>query len=233
MKINIWSDIRCPFCYIGKRKFEKALERFPQKDEVEVIWRSFQLDPKLQTQTDKSVYEYFAEYKGMRLKYAEQMHTQVARIAKEVGLRFNFDKAIVANSFNAHRLIQFAKTKGLGNEAEEQLFNAYFTEGKNIDDIPTLIKTGASIGLDEKELKEVLTSDAFAEEVQHDELTALRIGVTGVPFFVFNDKYAVSGAQPVDRFLRTLEISWEEFEKANSSLITTEGQTCSVEGICN
>src|SRR4051812_23047753 len=104
MKINIWSDIKCPFCYIGKRKFEKALEKFPQKDEVEVIWRSFQLDPKLQTQTDKSVYEYFAEYKGMRLKYAEQMHTQVARIAKEVGLRFNFDKAIVANSFNAHRL---------------------------------------------------------------------------------------------------------------------------------
>jgi len=233
MKINIWSDIRCPFCYIGKRKFEKALEKFSHKDEVEVIWRSFQLDPKLQTQTDKSVYEHFAEHKGMSLKYAEQMHNRAAQIAKEVGLQFNFDKAVVANSFNAHRLIQFAKTKGLGNAAEEKLFKAYFTEGKNIDDIPTLVKTGTAIGLDEKELKEVLASDAFAEEVQRDELTALSVGVAGVPFFVFNDKYAVSGAQPVDTFLRTLEISWEEFEKENGSLITMEGETCSVDGTCN
>ena len=225
--------IRCPFCYIGKRKFEKALKKFPHKDEVEVIWRSFQLDPKLKTQTDKNVYEHFAEYKGMSLKYAEQMHNHVAQIAKEVGLNFKFDKAVVANSFNGHRLIQFAKTKGLGNEAEEQLFKAYFTEGKNIDDIPTLIKTGVSIGLDEKELKEVVASDAFAEEVQHDELTALRIGVTRVPFFVFNDKYAVSGAQPVDTFLRTLEISWEEFEKENSALVTKEGEACSIDWGCN
>jgi predicted DsbA family dithiol-disulfide isomerase len=233
MKINIWSDVRCPFCYIGKRKFEKALEKFSHKDEVKVVWKSFQLDPKLQTQPNKNAYEHFAEHKGMSLKYAEQMHNRAAQIAKEVGLTFNFDKAVVANSFNAHRLIQFAKTKGLSNEAEEQLFKAYFTEGKNIDDIPTLIKTGVSIGLDEKELKEVFASDAFAKEVQHDELTALKIGVTGVPFFVFNDKYAVSGAQPVDTFLRTLEISWKEFEKENSSLIITEGQTCSVNGSCN
>ena len=113
------------------------------------------------------------------------------------------------------------------------MFKAYFTDGKNIDDISTLIKTGVSVGLDERELKKVLASDAFAEEVQHDELTALKIGVTGVPFFVFNDKYAVSGAQPVDTFLRTLEISWEEFEKENLSLITIEGETCSVDGVCN
>jgi predicted DsbA family dithiol-disulfide isomerase len=233
MKINIWSDVRCPFCYIGKRKFEKALEKFPHKDEVEVVWRSFQLDPKLQTQTDKKVYEHFAEYKGMSPKYAEQMHNRAAQIAKEVGLNFNFDKAVVANSFNAHRLIQFAKTKGLGNEAEEQLFKAYFTEGKNIDDISTLIETGTTIGLNKKELKEVLASDAFAEEVHQDELTALKVGVRGVPFFVFNDKYAVSGAQPVDTFLRTLENSWEELEKENGSLITMEEEACSVDGSCN
>jgi len=233
MKINIWSDIRCPFCYIGKRKFEKALEKFPQKDEVEVIWRSFQLDPKLQTQTDKNLDEHFAEYKGISLKYAKQMHNRVAQIAKEVGLTFNFDKAVVANSFNAHRLIQFAKTKGLGNKAEEQLFKAYFTDGKNIDDIPTLIKTGTTIGLHEKELNEVLASDAFAEEVYQDELTALRVGVRGVPFFVFNDKYVVSGAQPIDTFLRTLENSWKEFEKETGSLITMEEQACSVDGSCN
>jgi predicted DsbA family dithiol-disulfide isomerase len=233
MKINIWSDVRCPFCYIGKRKFEKALEKFPHKDEVEVVWRSFQLDPKLQTQTGKNVYEHFAEHKGMSLKYAEQMHNRAAQIANEVGLTFNFNKAVVANSFNAHRLIQFAKTKGLSNEAEEELFKAYFTDGKNIDDISTLIKTGVSVGLDEKELQEVLASDAFTKQVQHDELAALKIGVTGVPFFMFNDKYAVSGAQPVDTFLRTLEISWEEFEKENLSLITIEGETCSVDGVCN
>jgi predicted DsbA family dithiol-disulfide isomerase len=200
---------------------------------VEVIWRSFQLDPKLQTQTDKNVYEHFAEHKGMSLKYAEQMHNRAAQIANEVGLKFNFDKAVVANSFNAHRLIQFAKTKGLGNEAEEQLFKAYFTDGKNIDDMPALIETGITTGLDEKELEEVLTSDAFAEEVHQDELTALRVGVRGVPFFVFNDKYAVSGAQPVDTFLRTLENSWKDFEKENRSLITMEEQACSIDGSCD
>src|SRR5690554_7744666 len=116
MKINIWSDIRCPFCYIGKRKFEAALDKFPDKDEVEVIWRSFQLDPNLKTRTDISTYDYFAEIKGKSKEEAIQMHQYVNEVAGQVGLRFDFDKAIVANSFNAHRLIQLARTKGLRSE---------------------------------------------------------------------------------------------------------------------
>ncbi|HEY5406591.1 MAG TPA: DsbA family oxidoreductase [Ginsengibacter sp.] len=204
MKVNIWSDVRCPFCYIGKRKFEMALEKFPHKDKVEVTWRSFQLDPNLETRTDVNAIEHLSEAKGISKKQAEGMQNNVTQIAKEVGLDFDFGKTVVANSFNAHRLIQFAKTKGLGNEIEEQLFKAHFVEGKNIDDKETLVQTGVSIGLDENEIKEMLASDAFAKEVNRDEMQAQSIGVRGVPFFVLNDKYAVSGAQSPDTFLEAL-----------------------------
>ncbi|MEX2594839.1 MAG: DsbA family oxidoreductase [Anditalea sp.] len=212
IKVNIWSDIRCPFCYIGKHKFEAALEKFSQKDKVEVIWRSFELDPHLKTRTDLNMYDYFADLKGMSREHAEKMNDQVVQIAKEVGLNFNIDKAVVANSFNGHRLLQLAKSKDLGAEAEEQLFKAHFTEGKNIDDKEILTQLGISIGLNEEEVSEVLSSNAYAEEVREDESMAQNIGVRGVPFFVFNDKYAVSGAQSTETFLETLEKSWEEFE---------------------
>lgn len=231
MKINIWSDIRCPFCYIGKRKFEAALEKFPHKDKVEVVWRSFQLDPNLKTQPDTDMYKYFADLKGITRGQAEQMNNHVKEIAREVGLIFNFEKAVVVNSFNAHRLIQFAKAKDLGAGAEEQLFKAHFTESKNIDDKEVLLQIGSSIGLDEKEVKAVLSSNAYASEVKQDELQAQSIGVRGVPFFVFNDKYAVSGAQSPEAFFQTLEKSWKEFEKEkeNNSLIINEGNICSTD----
>lgn len=234
MEVNIWSDIRCPFCYIGKRKFEAALKKFAHKDKIKVNWRSFELDPNLKTQPELSVFEYFVARKGVSEEAAKQMHRQVTDSANEAGLNFNFDKAIIANSFNAHRLIHFAKTKQLADVAEDQLFMAYFKEGKNIDDDKTLIQIGASIGLDENELISVLSSNAFAEEVKRDEMTAESIGVHGVPFFVFNDKYAVSGAQSPEIFLQTLEQSWKEFEKENeaNSLITVEGESCSTEGNC-
>lgn len=218
MKINIWSDVRCPFCYIGKRKFEKALERFADKDKVEVIWRSFQLDPNLETKTDVNAIDYISEIKGISQQQAEEMHSHVTRVAKEVGLDFDFEKAVVANSFNAHRLIQLAKTHGLGNEAEEQLFKAHFTEGKNIDDKETLVQTAMAIGLGQKEVEGVLASDAFAKEVSEDESQAHAIGVRGVPFFVFNDKYAVSGAQSPDAFLQALQQSWQAFEEEGNTL---------------
>lgn len=232
MKINIWSDIRCPFCYIGKRKFEAALERFPHKDKVEVIWRSFQLDPNLKTRTDISTYDYFAEIKGQTREEAIQMHQYVSEVAGKVGLRFDFDNAIVANSFNAHRLIQFARTEGLGDEAEELLFRSHFTEGKNIDDKEVLLQIGISLGLGETAVKEVLESDAYAKEVQEDELRARAIGVRGVPFFVFNDKNAISGAQSPEVFLDTLLKSWEQYEQEDKSLSMVEGQSCSTDGTC-
>lgn len=233
MKVNIWSDVRCPFCYIGKRKFEMALEKFPHKDEVEVTWHSFQLDPDLVTKTDVNAVDYISEIKDIPRKQAIEMHHHVTQVAKEAGLNFNFDKAVVANSFKAHRLIQLAKTHGLGNEAEEELFKAHFVEGKNIDDNEILTQTGIAIGLDEKEVQEMLSSDAFSVEVKQDEMQARSIGVSGVPFFVLNNKYAVSGAQSPDTFLEVLEQTWKEFEKENKPLITTEGETCSVDGSCN
>jgi predicted DsbA family dithiol-disulfide isomerase len=232
MKVDIWSDVRCPFCYIGKRKFEMALEKFPHKDDVKVEWHSFQLDPNLKTTTEVNAIDHISEIKGISHEQAVQMHRNVTSVAKEVGLDFDFDKAIVANSFNAHRLIQLAKTHGLGNEIEEQLFKAHFIEGKNIDDNEVLIQTGISAGLNEKEVREVLSSDAFAKEVKQDERQAQSIGVRGVPFFVLNDKYAVSGAQSPETFLEVLEQTWEEFEKENKTLITVEGESCSADG-CN
>ena len=134
MKVDIWSDVRCPFCYIGKRKFEMALSQFPQKDKVEVIWHSFELDPSIKTDATINIYDYLAKAKGQSRAWSEKMHDHVLQSAREVKLDFHFEKAVVANSFNAHRLIQFAKTKDLGDAAEEALFKAQFIEGKNIVD---------------------------------------------------------------------------------------------------
>ena len=233
MDINIWSDVRCPFCYIGKRKFEMALEQFPHKDKVNVTWKSFELDPNVETNTKVSATEHLAEAKGISKAQAEGMQQHVANIAKEIGLDFNTKNMVVANSFNAHKLIQLAKVKGLGNEVEEVLFKAYFMEGKNIDDKDTLIETGVSIGLDEKEVKAIFTSEAFVKEVKQDEMQAQSIGINGVPFFVLNNKYAVSGAQSPETFLEVLEQTWKEFEKENKPLIVTEGESCSADGTCN
>jgi predicted DsbA family dithiol-disulfide isomerase len=232
MKVNIWSDVRCPFCYIGKRKFELALAQFTQKDQIEVIWRSFQLDPTLETQKDVNIYDYFSKVKGVSKAQAREMFENVTEIAKEVDLDFNLEHSIVANSFKAHRLIQFAKSKGFGNDIEEALFKIHFTEAKDIDDQEILTQAGISIGLDEKEIKTVLESEAFAEEVKQDASAAQAIGVRGVPFFVFNDRYAVSGAQSPEAFLQVLEKSWQEFEAENKTLIITEGPGCSIDGTC-
>ncbi|WP_324719617.1 DsbA family oxidoreductase [Salinimicrobium sp. HB62] len=205
MEIKIWSDVRCPFCYIGKRKLEAALEQFPQKDKVRISWKSFQLDPSLETRTDMNVIDYFVETKGVTAEQARQMLSGATQMAGEVGLNFDLEKGVLANSFKAHRLIQMAKTQELGDEIEEALFKAHFEEAKNIDDTAVLISVAASIGMKEAEVREILNSDAFAYEVKQDELEARNIGVRGVPFFVFDDRYAVSGAQPVEVFLQTLE----------------------------
>lgn len=205
IKVEIWSDVMCPFCYIGKRKFEDALSQFNRKDDVEITWKSFQLSPHLKTQSGKSINEYLAEHKGITLLQAEGLNDRVTQMAKQVGLVYNFDRAILANSFNAHRFTHFAKQHGKQDQAEEMLFAGYFTQGKNIDDYPTLIQMGTEIGLDASELKIVLESDKYTEDVRADIEEARKIGVTGVPFFVFNRKFAVSGAQESQIFLHALE----------------------------
>lgn len=208
MKVDIWSDVNCPFCYIGKRKFELALEQFEHKDKVEVEWHSFELDPNAETKPELNAYDYLAEKKGQTREWSVQMHQQVIGAAAEVGLKFDFDQVVIANSFNAHRLIQLAKTKGLDNEIEEQLFIAHFTEGKNIDDSGVLIETGKAAGLDQADIEALLSDHTFTEEVRADEQIAQQIGISGVPFFIINQKLAVSGAQPPATFLGALEQAW-------------------------
>ncbi|MDF2455062.1 MAG: oxidoreductase [Cytophagaceae bacterium] len=235
MKVDIWSDIRCPFCYIGKRRFEEALSRFEHKDHIEVTWHSFELDPAMKTQPDKNPLEYLAEIKGQTLQWSEQMHEQLTGTAAAAGLTFNFEKCVVANSFDAHRLIQFAKTKDLGDQAKERLLKAYFTEGANIADHPTLLQLGIDTGLEKEEVEHVLQVGAFTEEVRSDEATAQRLGIRGVPFFVVDQQYGISGAQMPDTFLEALEHAWKEKEKidAVSQVTPTENSdSCGVDGNC-
>lgn len=211
MKVEIWSDVMCPFCYIGKRRFEEALAKFDNAGEVKITWKSFQLNPDMVTDPNISIHQYLADAKGWQLDYARQLNDQVTEMAAAVGLQYNMDNAVVANSFDAHRLSHLATEKGLGEAAEEALFKAYFTESKNIADHDTLANLGTSIGLDATEIKEVLNTNAYADAVAQDIDEARQLGIRGVPFFVFNNKYAVSGAQPAEVFLQTLE-------KANSPL---------------
>lgn len=210
MKVDIWSDVRCPFCYIGKRKFEMALEQFSHKDAVEIEWHSFELDPDAETKPTINSYDYLAEKKGKTREWAVEMHDHITQVAAEVGLGFNFDKAVVANSFNAHRLIQLAKFNGLDNEVEEQLFIAHFINGQNIDDHAVLIQTGMSAGLEKMAIEEMLNSYEFSNEVRADEQIAQQIGITGVPCFVFDQKLAVSGAQAPETFLGAMEQAWAQ-----------------------
>lgn len=205
MKVEIWSDIVCPFCYIGKRKFEAALAQYPHRDQVEVVWKSFQLDPSLKTDPSKSVRQSLSENKGWSLEQTDRTMEYVVNMAAGVGLAYHFEKAVVANSFDAHRLVHLAKQHGLQDAAKERLLAAYFTEGKNTADHAVLAQIGAEIGLDAAQVTRVLASDEYADAVRRDIAEARELGITGVPFFVFNGKVGVSGAQDPSVFLRAFE----------------------------
>ncbi|WP_256007230.1 DsbA family oxidoreductase [Pedobacter deserti] len=201
MKVDIWSDVRCPFCYIGKRKFEAALAQFPYKEEVEVEWHSFELDPNAETVPGVSSAEYLADKYGRPLEWAQQMQESVTATAAEVGLDFKLDISVVANSFDAHRLIQLAKTEGLADAVEEKLFEAHFTYGKDISEHSVLTELGVAAGLGKLSVETMLAGSDFTNEVRRDEQIAQQIGIRGVPFFIFNQKLSVSGAQPPETFL--------------------------------
>lgn len=206
MKIEIWSDILCPFCYIGKRHLEAALKDFSGKDNVEIQWRSFQLDPEQETRPGMDVFSYLAERKGISKAQSEAMHTQVTQMAARAGLEYHFEKAVVANSFDAHRLLQYAKTQGQGDAMKERLLAAYFCEGQNIADFTVLADLAKDAGLDRAAALAVLNNhEEYAQAVRADIQEAQALGISGVPFFVIDRKYAVSGAQPVEVFLRALE----------------------------
>jgi len=210
MQIEIWSDIMCPFCYIGKRKFEAALSQFEHKDDVEVIWKSYQLSPGMETDPTKNINQFLAEHKGISEERANQMNAYVTQMAADVGLTYDFEKTVVANSFNAHRFSHFAKLFDKQDESEEKLFSAYFTEGKNLDDNEVLIQLGIEIGLDPSALRVTLESGMYTDEVRSDIQEAEQLGLRGVPFFVFDRKYGISGAQDSKVFLETLNKAHEE-----------------------
>lgn len=210
MKVDIWSDVLCPFCYIGKRKFEAALNNFENKDDIEVVWHSFQLDPNAEPQPGVDMYDYLAARKGQSREWSINAHKQVTQMAKDAGLHYDFDKVVVSNSFDAHRLIQFAKTKGKGDPIEEALFKAHFTDGKDIGNKEILIELAKSAGLDNIEVSDMLNSDAFADAVRSDSKNGEALGLNGVPFFVLDNKYGISGAQPSETFLGALKQAYSE-----------------------
>lgn len=224
----------CPFCYIGKRRFEQALQQFDNKADVEVEWMSFQLNPHLKTDPSLNITQYLADIKGWTIDHARQMNDHVTQMAAEVGLTYDFDKAVVANSFDAHRFAHLAKQNGKGEDAEEALFDAYFTNGKNIADHDTLATLGQAIGLDKTLVEQTLTTGQYAGEVNADIAQAQKYGISGVPFFVLDNKYGISGAQAVPVFLQTLEKAYEEWAVTNkpAKLDVIEGDSCEVGGDC-
>lgn len=225
----------CPFCYIGKRNFEAALAQLPGRENIEVEWRSFQLDPTIPEvpQHQENMYQFVAARKGISYEQSVSMHQQVAKMAKDAGLEYHFDKMLVTNSLKAHRLIQMAKTKGLGEKAEERLFYAYFTEGKNLSDDAVLTELGNDIGLTGADVKEALTNPVFEHKVEADGAEAYRLGARGVPFFVINRKYAIAGAQPGAEILKVLQSAYAEWKKDNPSLLhVAQGATCTPGNEC-
>ena len=222
----------CPFCYIGKRKFEKALAQFPHKDKVNVIWKSFQLDPTTITDPTLNTIDNLAQKKGWSKEQADQTIAHVTGIAKQVGLDFHFEKAVVANSLDAHRLSHLAKKYGKQNELEEKLFSAYFIEGKNTADFNTLLQIATELGLDKTEVSALLKSNTYTNEVYHDIKQAQQIGVNGVPFFLLDNKYAVSGAQESETFLGALTKAYEEHLLKNNfeTVTSSPSDSCGSDG---
>lgn len=214
MKVEVWSDIMCPFCYIGKRHFEAALSKFPHQEQVALVWHSYQLDPTIPSPLEKplTVFDYLAERKGISREQSVKLHEHVLQMAGKAGLAFDLEKAKVANSFQAHRLIKLAKSKGMANDAEEMLFRAYFVEGRDLGNPAELLEIGKAIGMDQTEIQQALESDDFGYWVNQDLQEAQHIGIRGVPFFIFNRKIAISGAQPVELFLQTLTNSFAEWQ---------------------
>jgi predicted DsbA family dithiol-disulfide isomerase len=223
MKVEIWSDIVCPFCYIGKRHFEQALAEFEYAEDLDIQWKSYQLNPDMETNPELNINDYLTDTKGWSQEKIQQMNQQVTSMAEKVGLKYNMDQAIPANSFDAHRLIQFAKIEDKANEMEEALFRAYFTEGKNIADYDTLVSLASNIGLDGKQSREMLQSDQFSNQVNHDIHIAKAMNIQGVPFFLFDRKYAVSGARETEVFAKALAQSWNEWLQDDEGVPTING----------
>lgn len=235
MRVEIWSDIVCPWCYIGKRKFEAALKRFDHADQVELIWRSFELDPHAAPSSDVAG-DYAAKLAG---KYgtstaqAQQMLDSMTETAAGEGLTFDFSISRPGNTFDAHRLLHLARDSGQQDALKEAFDKGTFSHGLSVSNHDALAEVAVSVGLDEVDVKSVLTSDRYAEAVREDEAQAHSYGIGGVPFFVIDGRLGVSGAQPADTLLSALDQAWESHEPLTTITGTGAGESadaCSVDG---
>ncbi len=205
VQIEVWSDIVCPWCYIGKRRLERALAGFEHAEEVEVVWRSFQLDPGFPRGVSEPVLESLAAKMNATPEQVRAMTGQVREVAAQEGLHYEFDGAVMVNTFDAHRLTHLAREQGLGGQAHERLMRAQLVEARDLGEVDTMVELAVEIGLDAAEARSVLTGDAYTAEVEDDIRTARALGATGVPFFVVDRAFGVSGAQPLEVFSSALE----------------------------
>lgn len=225
IKIELWSDFGCPFCYIGKTRFDIALSEFEHKDQIEVIYKAYQLNPNAPLTMDQSAAETFAKGHRMSVEQAKERFQMFSENAKTVGLEYHYDIIQMTNTFDAHRVAKYANTKGKEAEVTTRFMKAYFTDGLNLADKDTLLKLATEVGLDEAEVKEVLDTDLFSDLVKEQMAESRTVGVQGVPFFVIDRKYAISGAQQLDYFKRSLDYIWAEHEKNTIETLETESKT--------
>lgn len=230
MQIEIWSDVNCPWCYIGKRRFESALSRFAHKDDVEVTWKSYQLDPGLPQHYSGTELEYLCQAKGMSPGQVSRMFEHVGSSAAQEGLSYKFGSVKVANSFDAHRLLHLARQGGRADALKEALLSAHFELGQDTADPDALVAVAIAAGLDEAEVRATLASDRFADEVRADIDEARALGISGVPFFVIDRTYGISGAQPADLFVRALDEAWQHTHPLAMVPAGDPGVTCGPDG---
>ena len=231
MRVEIWSDVVCPWCYIGKRRFEAALAAFPHRDEVEVVWRSFELDAGAPLERVGDYAQLLADKYGFPVSQGQDMIDTMTRTAAVEGLDLRFDLARTGNTFDAHRLLHLAHDRGVQDAVKERLVHATFTEGEPIGDAATLVRLVTEAGLDADEAREVLASDRYAAEVRADEAQARAYGITGVPFFVVDGTYGVNGAQPAEALLQVLDTAWTAAQPlvlAGGSGPGCDGDACAV-----
>lgn len=210
MQIEVWSDVICPWCYIGKRKLEMALAKFPHWEQVQLVWRSYELDRDAPRLPSVTLNEMLAQKYGVTQQEAAAMNARVTAAAKEVGLDYHLERARPGNTFDAHRLLHFAASRQLDDAASERLMRGYFSESLAVGDCEALAKLAPEFGIPEHEARALLESDAYANDVRADEARATDFGITGVPCFVIDERIVITGAQPVEVFADTLRQAWEE-----------------------
>ena len=229
MKIEIWSDVVCPWCYIGKVRFERAVAAFPHRDEVAVAHRAFELDPTIPRGETRDVVEDLATKKGVSQEQIRRLMASVEELAAEEGLEYHLADGRGGNTVDAHRLLHLAAERGLQNELLERLYRAQFTELRSVFEHGSLVELAAEAGLDPDEARGVLAGIAYLDRVKGDEATARSLGITGVPFFVIAGTYGLSGAQPAATFAAAREQAWAESHPLQT--VPAEGAVCE-DGIC-